>query len=144
MTRYPWIRIVRERTECYRPDRACGTPCGVATAVLEHVGDAITESIYVVCLDARMRPIAVCEVARGGVDSAVVTMADIFRPAIAVGARAIVLAHNHPSGDPTPSELDDRMTATVRKAGELLGLPLLDHVIIASGDHYSYSTEGQL
>ena len=141
----PWIRIVRERTTEYQVRPRCQTPYGIALAVLKYAGDSITESMYVVCLDGGNRPIAICEVAKGGIGSIAVVVADIYRPAIAVGASGIVLAHNHPSGNPKPSKQDDVMTRKVKEAGELLGLPLLDHVIIVSAiEHYSYYEQGRL
>ncbi len=64
---------------------------------------------------------------------------DVLSPALRDGASAIVLVHNHPSGDPTPSPEDIAMTRAVRSAGELVGIPLIDHVVVARGGASSLS-----
>ena len=141
----PWVRVVRERTTSYEARPRCGTPGDVARLVLAEHADGVTESMWVVCLDATCRAVAVAEVAKGGVGAVATSVADIFRPAIAVGAHAVVLAHNHPSGDPTPSAEDRAMTTKVREGGELLGVPLLDHVVLTSGGGWhSFADEGEL
>ena len=71
---------------------------------------------------------------QGGLNSLVVRLADVFRDAVARGAAAIILVHNHPSGDPTPSPEDVRMTEEAIRAGELLGIDVLDHLVV--GDSY--------
>lgn len=77
------------------------------------------------------------KVAVGGLHSCSVSVADILRVVLVGKASAFVLAHNHPSGDPTPSEDDVVLTRAIEEAGKLIGLPLLDHVIIAGAEHSS-------
>jgi DNA repair protein RadC len=88
------------------------------------------ESFQVLCLDTKNRLINRQMVSLGIVDAALVHPREVFRPAIADGAAAIVCSHNHPSGDPTPSAEDIRITRQLIDAGKLLDLKLLDHVII--------------
>jgi DNA repair protein RadC len=71
-------------------------------------------------------------VAQGGANSCALTARDILRPALRDGASAIILVHNHPSGDPTPSDADINMTSEVDVACAAIGLPLLDHVVVGS------------
>jgi DNA repair protein RadC len=67
---------------------------------------------------------------------------EIFRTAIKLGAAAIVVGHNHPSGDPAPSPDDDRLTSQLRQAAEVLGIPLVDHVIMGERGTFSYAQQG--
>lgn len=64
---------------------------------------------------------------------------EVFKPAILANAASVLLIHNHPSGDPEPSEEDIASTKQMIKAGELLGIPVLDHVIIGDGAYYSFA-----
>jgi DNA repair protein RadC len=89
------------------------------------------EILIVILLDGRNRVRGIVPVSQGGAHGCAITPADIFRPAIAGGAAAILLAHNHPSEDPTPSNTDLHMTAQICSAGDVLGIPVLDHLVIA-------------
>jgi DNA repair protein RadC len=91
------------------------------------------ERVLALLLNNRNQIIGLARVSEGGIHGAALTPADVLRPAIAAGARAVILAHNHPSGDPTPSPEDVVMTRNVYEACEVVGVPLLDHVIIATG-----------
>lgn len=90
------------------------------------------ESARVVLLNAKLHLIGVEEVSQGLLDQALVHAREVFAPAIARRAYAIVLVHNHPSGDPTPSEADIRITRALRESAKVLDVPLLDHVIIGA------------
>ena len=96
--------------------------------------DETQECAYVLCLDAKRR--LLCEpivVSRGTADKTFVHPREIFRHAIRLGAVSVIVAHNHPSGDPTPSEEDIEETKRLRETGELVGIPLDDHVVIGCG-----------
>jgi len=88
------------------------------------------ETLQVLLLNTRRRLIRVEEVTDGTIDTLLVHAREVFRPAIAANASAIVLAHNHPSGDPTPSEADIKVTRDLIRAGQLLKIDVLDHVIL--------------
>jgi DNA repair protein RadC len=88
------------------------------------------ESLVVVMLTTRMRPFAWHRVSLGTVAECSAHPREIMRPVIAAGAYSFTLMHNHPSGDPSPSEADLRITRRIVEAGELMHIPLLDHVII--------------
>lgn len=91
----------------------------------------LTQEVIVVAgLDVRNRLVDVVEIGRGSVANVDVHAREVFRPLLRMAAFAGVLAHNHPSGDPTPSADDIRITRRFRRAGELLGVPLIDHLII--------------
>ena len=107
------------------------------------VSTADREQFVVYLLDAKHRPIAFETVSVGVLDGSLIHPREIFKTAIAGSAAAILLAHNHPSGDPTPSGQDREVTRRLREAGKLLGVPVVDHVIVSpSGDHFSFREGG--
>lgn len=87
------------------------------------------ESLWVLLLTKRFRPIGFQMVSLGTVDTIVATPLEIFRPAIIAGAPNLALVHNHPSGDVTPSEADVRFTRDILRAGQLLKINVVDHII---------------
>jgi DNA repair protein RadC len=95
------------------------------------------EQLRAVLLDTKHRVLAIRTVYQGSVNQAQVRVAEVFRDAIRHNAVAIVAVHNHPSGDPTPSSADVLLTAELVKAGKLLDVELLDHLIVGQGRHTS-------
>jgi DNA repair protein RadC len=109
------------------------------------IGSASAEVLLAFHLSSRLTVTGFTEVARGGVNACSACPREIFRAAIVDGAHAIVLAHNHPSGDASPSSADVEITKRVKKAGALLGIQLLDHVIVAAGGQmYSFEADQSL
>jgi len=103
------------------------------------------EQLWVLSLDGRNGLRGLRCVARGGRHGCAVTAREILCCALGDAASAIVLAHNHPSGDPTPSDEDVAMTRAVARAGDVVGIPVLDHVIVtASGRYASLLDQGLL
>lgn len=94
-------------------------------AALEH------EEVWLLCLDGRSALKASARIAQGGLHGCALTARDVLAPAVKNGAAAILLVHNHPSGDPEPSPDDVEMTKHVAKCAELIGIPLVDHVVVA-------------
>ena len=88
------------------------------------------ETLQVLLLNTRRRLLRVVEITDGTLDTILVHPREVFKAAIAANAAAVVLAHNHPSGDPTPSEADIKVTRDLIRAGQLLKIDVLDHVII--------------
>ena len=93
--------------------------------------ELIQEQVRVILLDTRLKVMDVVTVYQGQVDSVAIRQAEIFRAAIIQNAPRIIIVHNHPSGDPTPSPDDRAMTQTAREVGKLLDIELCDHVIVA-------------
>ena len=93
------------------------------------------EHFQVVTLNTRRKLISVVNISQGTLDTILVHPREVFKSAIAAGASAIVLAHNHPSGDPTPSEADIKVTRDLIRAGQLLKIEVLDHVILGRATH---------
>lgn len=106
------------------------------------IGTRIVESLVVLALDGRGCVVGYHEAGRGGVSSCGFTLADVFRYPILTGCSAMIIAHNHPSGSVAPSEEDVAMTDKLVKAGRLLGLQILDHVIVSAEGSFSFLDEG--
>lgn len=100
------------------------------------------EVFYVLCLDKQNQVRGVVEVSRGLVDASIVAPREVFRIAIAMNASHIVVLHNHPSGNPTPSAEDRQVTRNLEAAGRILEIPLLDHVIVAGDKYTSFAEQG--
>ena len=96
------------------------------------------EYILAIAMDARTKPVAVEIVAIGTVNQAVIEPRDLFKYAIISNAAGVVMVHNHPSGNPSPSEEDYKITAKINDAGRLLGIPLLDHIIVGDDSYFSF------
>lgn len=133
------VSLVREQADRPYAVRHAGDVVGLLRAFL---ADDPRERFVVVYLDTRNRPIAVHDAHVGTCDSSPVHPREIFGPALSLAATSIVVAHNHPSGDPTPSANDRAVTDRLRQAGELLGIALLDHVIVGDARYYSFADEG--
>jgi DNA repair protein RadC len=106
------------------------TPERIADLLREDVRNLAAEQFLVVLLNTRRRHIKTERISQGTLDTILVHARDVFRSAITANAAAIVLVHNHPSGDPTPSEADIKVTRDLIRAGQLLKIELLDHVIL--------------
>jgi DNA repair protein RadC len=107
------------------------------------------ESLRVLLLDAKLRLIRSEEIMRGSVSECMAHPREIFRHAIIQSAYAVVVLHNHPSGDPAPSAADIRITRSLREAAQLLQINLIDHIILGSPDggrvpYYSFKEAGHL
>ena len=124
-----------------RPAIRC--PADVAGYLGPELSTLQQEQLRVVLLDTQHRALGVSLVYQGGLNTTPVAgLADVFREAVRIGAQAIVLVHNHPSGDAAPSPEDVRVTADAGRAGELLGIEVLDHIILGRGCHVSLRQQG--
>ena len=90
------------------------------------------EELWTLCLNTKNRITHDAMVYRGNVNSSIIRLAEVFRPAILVNATAIIISHNHPSGDPSPSPEDVQITRSTVEAGQLLGMELLDHIVVGN------------
>ena len=121
---------------------------GSARDVFRHYGARLSglrhETFWVVLLDVKNRIIGEAKVSEGSLSSAIVHPREVFRPAIEESAAAVILVHNHPSGEPMPSAEDRAITERLRGAGELVGVQVLDHVVIGAGTYASFVEEGLL
>ena len=124
------------------PDAApLRTPLQVA-AVLGPIMEGRPQEVMIVLhLDARHRLIGWEESAKGALNVVHVSPRDVYRSALTVGAAAIIVSHNHPSGDPSPSPDDMELTRRLRAAADLIGVPMLDHIVMGDAGFYSFAEE---
>ncbi|MEX2143339.1 MAG: DNA repair protein RadC, partial [Anaerolineales bacterium] len=127
-------RLAIEQPEA-RP--AISSPADAAALVQYEMGALEQEHLRAILLDTRNKVVDICEITRGSVNSAQVRMAEVFTQAVRKNATALILVHNHPSGDITPSPDDLALTKAVREAGRLLDIEVLDHLVIGQNRYTS-------
>jgi DNA repair protein RadC len=110
----------------------------------ERLRDLEVEEFHIVIVTTQREVLREVLITRGTLNGSLVHPREVFRPAIAEAAAGVFLVHNHPSGDPTPSPEDRVVTAELVAAGRLLGIPVLDHVIVAGDRWMSFATQGLL
>lgn len=120
------------------------SPADIAHYLLPLHGGYGVERFGVMLLDARYRLVRTAIVGVGTQDGVMVLPRDIFREALLGSAASVVVFHNHPSGDPAPSADDLAVTARIVRAGETMGIPVVDHVILGGGRFYSFKLAQQL
>ena len=120
-----------------------GTRIAGAQDVWEHMrarlAGAPVEEFWAIAVDVRHRVLSDELLARGSMTGVEVHPRDVFRPLIKMGAASVIFVHNHPSGLPDPSRADIELTARLREVGELCGIAVLDHVVVASGGYVSFA-----
>lgn len=144
---------VRELRIEYRPredlpevphDCTFRSPCETASFLIPILEHEPVEVFVVVLLSAKCRVLAFHEVARGTIDSVHASPRDIFKAALLGNAASLVVGHNHPSGDPSPSPDDCALTRVVSAGANILGFHFLDHVIVGDGRYYSFKEGGTI
>ncbi len=125
-----------------------GTKISKSQDVFQHYAyllrGARKEFFKIVLMDQKNRVIRDVMVSEGSLTATIVHPREVFQPAVRESAAAVIFLHNHPSGDPAPSEEDKNTTKRLIMAGELLGIPVLDHVIIGSRDYFSFADAGYM
>jgi len=134
-------RLVRETPSAQTPDRIRG-PGDVFRFISKLLDGDPQENFVVIHLNTQHRPVSFERITRGILDASLIHPREVFRGAILASAAGIILAHNHPSGDPTPSPEDRTVTRQLTTAGEIIGIPVLDHVVVGEGRYVSISEEG--
>ena len=102
------------------------------------------EHFLVVLLNSKNKVLEIKQISEGSLNSSVVHPREVFAPAVLHHAAAILTAHNHPSGDPTPSKEDKDLTNTLVQAGKYMGIPVLDHIIIGDARYFSFKEHSYL
>ena len=153
----PALRLIREEAVAMAVCPGCGirlalgaegakwsvhSPRDVADRLIVQIGSLEREQLHVVFLDAKNHVVGQVEVYRGNVSASLVRVAEVFTEAVRRCVPRIVVAHNHPSGDPTPSPDDLHLTAELIAAGRLLGIEVLDHLVIGSHSFVSLRDRG--
>jgi DNA repair protein RadC len=131
------IKVVRERRRGYSPRRPLQSAREVFEAFRSHFEPLDREQFVTVILDGRNQVVGFNVVSTGTLTSSLVHPREVFKAAILANAAAIILVHNHPSGDPDPSDEDKALTRRLKEAGDLIGIRVLDHVVIGDGRYVS-------
>lgn len=118
------------------------SPADVANLLLLEMGALEQEEMRVLFLDTKSRVLGVSTIYMGSLHTAWLRVGELFREAVRRNCAAIIIVHNHPSGDPTPSPDDVKITQEIAKAGELLGIEVLDHLVIGSQRYISLKERG--
>ena len=137
------LRMVKERT-LFLPVSQVGMPNEAAALLHALLDDSDRERVYVISLDARCHVVGIHEVSVGGVSMCSVDIRNVLKPALLSNASFVLLGHNHTSRDARPSREDLAMTERTKIAAEIVGTPLVDHVIVARGSSYSFHEHGEL
>lgn len=152
---YSYVSMVNEtgnpyiqKKESYQVDgrRTYSSPTDVISFVYDglKLQDYAEEYTYILCLDNKFHLVGCFEVSHGTVNGSLVTPREIFQKALMIGAVNIIMAHNHPSRDVTPSKADIDITERVYKAGDIIGVNLLDHIIICKTGYCSMKMNGYM
>lgn len=120
------------------------SPGDAAQLLMGKMRNLTHECFVVLLLNTKNRVIRVKQIAEGSLTSAVVHPREVFAPAVIAHCGSILVAHNHPSGDPYPSTEDRNLTRALEEAGNIIGIPLIDHLVIGDGRYYSFKEHGEL
>ncbi len=136
--------LVKESSTNYPSMDSIHTPQDIAEIMRNvfHLHELAEETVYMVCLNTKGIPTAFFVIGKGTVNACYYSTREIFIQALLSSAVQIILCHNHPSGDVTPSAEDITMTGTVKAAGTLLNIPLKDHIIIGGYHYFSFNEQG--
>ncbi len=129
------LELIREGSIDYLP-RKMSSPADVVGLCRHFLDDLPEERMLVVSLDTKNQFNNVSVVSIGTLNSSLAHPREIYKVAVKSNSSSIILAHNHPSGDPSPSKEDIDITKRLREAGDILGIRLLDHIIIGENDKY--------
>ena len=136
------IALVREPGVRLAGRPQARVPAEAAAMLAQYIGEVDREVFVIAMLTIRHRVIGLHTVSVGCLTSSLVHPREVFKPAILLNSSAIICAHNHPSGDPTPSAEDRQLTARLRQAAELLGITLLDHIVLGDDRTHSFADQG--
>lgn len=142
-------RVILEKevsVYCPEVDRKMNGPEKIVKLAREYLRmhELPEEYMYMVCMNTKLDMTGVFEISHGNVNSSVVGTREVFQKALLANAVSVVLLHNHPSGDSTPSREDIKVTERLMKAGNILGIDVLDHIIIGRPGYTSLKEKGYM
>jgi len=138
------IQLVKEKSLSYG-SKQINCPRDAAIIAGDFLDGADREHFVVICLDTKNNVNALNTVSVGTLNSSLVHPREVFKAAILANSNALILSHNHPSGDPTPSREDVEITKRLAEAGKIMGIEVIDHVVIGeSGKYVSFKERGIL
>lgn len=137
-------QLVKEKTMTY-DFKSIRKPSDGAKIIKAYIGNSDRENFVIACLDTKNNITAIHTVAIGGINSTSAHPREVFKVAILANSTSIIIAHNHPSGDPSPSREDIEYTKNIVSAGDILGIKVLDHIVIGDDEEYiSFEERGIL
>ncbi len=119
-------------------------PSAMAGAYMEEMRHLRQEIVKIVFLDTKTKKLGECDISKGTVNASLISPREIYMEAVRRDAVFIVVLHNHPSGDPTPSQSDIELTKRIEYAGLMIGIPLIDHIVIGDRCYFSFEEQGLL
>ncbi len=131
------VMLVRDNTRIETETKFINSPDDVNKIIQSYLNGVDREHFVIVLLNRKNGIIGINTVSVGDLSSSIVHPREVFKPAIVAGAASIIICHNHPSGDPTPSSQDLLVTKRIKAAGDILGIEVLDHIIIGDGCYAS-------
>jgi DNA repair protein RadC len=138
------LRLVKESAGNYDIQSPVSSPEAVYKAACDilELHEQPNEVFAILCLNTKNKIAGAHVISQGSLSSSIVHPREIFKAAILNNAASILLLHNHPSGDPTPSREDIETTKRVKEAGAILGIKVLDHIVVGDGRYISLSEQG--
>lgn len=141
------VKLIRENTGLYELDNAFITSPGKAHSVIDIVlglNDEAVEKFGMIALDTKNKIAGIHILSIGSLNASIVHPREVFKNAILNNASGIILFHNHPSGDPTPSKEDIETTKRISSAGNIMGINVIDHVIVGDKQYYSLKEHDEM
>lgn len=132
------IKLVRETTTQYN-NASIKNITDIIKLIdnIEDIKNNDVENVYIICLNNKSVPVNYSLIAKGTINTSMIDPKTIFKTILLSNASAFIMVHNHPSGDPTPSKEDYKMTNILKQASDLLDIKFLDHIIIGNGNYIS-------
>jgi DNA repair protein RadC len=132
------IKLVRETTAQYNNDNIKNiTDIVKLVDNIEDIKNNDVENAYIICLNNKSVPVNYSLIAKGTINASMIDPKTIFKTILLSNASAFIMIHNHPSGDPTPSKEDYKITAVLKQASKLLDIKFLDHIVIGNDNYIS-------
>ena len=131
------IKMVKESSVKYE-NRRIKNPWDAYKIFNDYIDDSNKEMFVLMCLNNKNEPTHISTISIGSVNESIATPAEVFKVALLSNANKIMVCHNHPSGDPQPSESDRNITERLYDSGAIIGIKLLDHIIIGDDVYYSF------
>ncbi|WP_346962244.1 JAB domain-containing protein [Clostridium sp.] len=138
------VKLIKEGSILYEPRRV-SSPKDAVELAKDFLIESDREKMILVCLDNKNQPTSINTVSVGSLNSSIVHPREVFKVAILSNSASIIVYHNHPSGDVTPSKEDINITERLKEAGKILGIELIDHIIVGSNEsYYSFKERGDI
>ena len=137
------LKVVREKSIGYTFDPIL-KPKDIFNMIKRLIGDTDREYFLVINVDVKNKPTSIEIASIGTLTEANIHPREIFKSAIITNSNKIILSHTHPSGDPKPSFEDIKVTKKLQKVGDIIGIPILDHIIIGDDHYFSFAENGEI